>query len=47
MVSDVRPPDVLTLVVIAAVLVAVVATAAYVPALRASRIDPRTALAAE
>jgi putative ABC transport system permease protein len=47
MVSDVRAPDAITIVAIAVVLVAVVAAAAYGPTIRASRVDPRTALAAD
>jgi predicted permease len=45
MVSDVQAPDALTIVAIAIVLIGVVAAAAYGPTIRASRIDPRTALA--
>ncbi len=45
MVSDVQAPDALTIVVIAIVVIGVVAAAAYGPMIRASRIDPRTALA--
>jgi ABC-type antimicrobial peptide transport system permease subunit len=45
MVSDVQTPDVLTIVAVAIVLVGVVAAAAYGPTIRASRVDPRTALA--
>jgi len=45
MVSDIQAPDALTIVVIAIVLVGVVAAAAYGPMIRASRVDPRTALA--
>jgi putative ABC transport system permease protein len=47
MVSDVRPPDLWTIGAIAVVLVAVVAGAAYLPMVRAARVDPRTALAAD
>ncbi|HSY82616.1 MAG TPA: ADOP family duplicated permease [Gemmatimonadaceae bacterium] len=45
MVSDVRAPDALTILAIAIVLIGVVAAAAYGPTIRASRIDPKTALA--
>ena len=45
MVRDVQAPDVLTIVAVAIVLVGVVAAAAYGPTIRASRVDPRTALA--
>jgi putative ABC transport system permease protein len=44
-VSDVRPVDVLTVAAVAVVLLAVVAAAAYGPIVRASRVDPRSALA--
>ncbi|HXB27908.1 MAG TPA: ADOP family duplicated permease [Gemmatimonadaceae bacterium] len=45
MVSDVQAPDVLTIIAVAIVLIGIVAAAAYGPTVRASRVDPRTALA--
>jgi len=45
MISDVQAPDVLTIIAVAIVLIGIVAAAAYGPTVRASRVDPRTALA--
>jgi ABC-type antimicrobial peptide transport system permease subunit len=47
MVRDVQPADAFTVGVVAIVLLSVVAVAAYVPIVRAARIDPRTALSSE
>jgi len=47
MVNDVHPLDALTVVAVAAVLLAVVACATYGPMVRASRVDARSALAAD
>lgn len=47
MLFDVRPSDPLTLIAVAAVLLVVAAAAAYVPARRATAIDPARALRAE
>ncbi len=47
MVSDVHPLDALTVIAIAAVVLAIVAAATYGPMVRASRVDVRTALATE
>jgi ABC-type antimicrobial peptide transport system permease subunit len=47
MLFDVRPSDPVTLIAVAAVLLIVAAAAAYVPARRATAIDPARALRAE
>jgi predicted permease len=47
MVSDVHPLDALTVIAIAAVVLAIVGAATYGPMVRASRVEVRTALATE
>ncbi len=47
LVRDMRPANVLTLVLIAVVLIAVVAAATLGPTVRASHVDPRTALSTD
>jgi ABC-type antimicrobial peptide transport system permease subunit len=46
-VSGIEPTDAVTIIAVAAVLIAVVAVATYLPMLRASRVDVRTVLAAD